>query len=124
MSRHFDLTDSAKQFAGRHPLLNFTLVQITFWAAAEVLLALIFHFMLSAFSQVFEIKDRSPLLFNRILFGAALGVIYGITFGAIDYLFEGHYFRRLSLGVTLLIKTISSFIVFLIIYAFIRFVFT
>ncbi|MCB0728884.1 MAG: adenylate/guanylate cyclase domain-containing protein [Ignavibacteriae bacterium] len=123
MSKVFDISGSAKHFAGRHPLINFIFIQITFWITAEVLLALLFHFMLSAFSQIFTMNDQKALFMNRIFFGVLLGIIYGITFGIMDYFFERHYFRRLSLGISLLIKTITSFIVFLTLYILIKFMF-
>ena len=60
-------------------MLNFTLVQISFWVAAEVLLALIFHLMLSAFSQIFTMPDHKPIILKWIIFGIIPGVIYGIA---------------------------------------------
>ncbi len=120
MPVNFDYTATAKNFASRHPFLSFVATQITFWVAAETLLAVLINIFLSAISEAFQLPFQVNIT-HSISIGIILGLLCGLLLGLLDYAFEAQYFRRKSLGIIYLMKVIFSFIVFIALFALVRF---
>lgn len=106
MTTRFDYTTRAREMAYRYPRFNYMGIQVNFWIIAFVLLSTINHFNTDFLRQI------SPEIYEFpysivLLTSISMGVIFGIVTGTIDLLIDRSRFRRLSVGMIILIKAVT-----------------
>ena len=116
-----DYTQRARRFVSRYPLWNVVLTQIGFWVMVNIVLAVLLYFM---YSSVHENRPLAlpPVLWPSVLIGFIIGILYGTVQGTTDYLLEKQFFRKRSLGITFLLKTVVSLLTLALMFALIRFI--
>ena len=121
MSERLDYTARAIRVAFKYPLFSHLSIQINFWFIAHLSFGLINYLILRSFmpSAKFVMGDT---LGSSFLLALILSVLFGISFGMIEYYLENRIFRRKSLGRVMILKAILSFIVSLILFYIIKYV--
>jgi adenylate cyclase len=117
----FDYTQRARRFAVRYPVLNSVLTQVSFWVLANILLAVLLHLMYSSVHVNLPLP-LPPKLWPTLLTGIIIGLLHGIVLGITEYFLEKQFFRRRSLGIIFLLKTIVSLLTLVLLVALVRFV--
>ena len=106
MANSFDYTTRAREMAYKYPRFNYIGNQVNFWIIAFVLLSSINHlntdFLRQISPEIYEFP-YSIVLVTSI----AMGIIFGIITGTIDILIERSRFKRLSVGMIILIKAVT-----------------
>src|SRR5712671_4200972 len=121
MKERLDYTTRAIQFVGRFPMLSYVLTQINFWIFANVFLGVISHLQTLSMSQMVELPVQNG--FGSVLMiSVIIGVFYGILLGIADYYLDKRFFRRMTLGKIILLKTFISLVVLTLLFSFLRFV--
>jgi adenylate cyclase len=121
MKERIDYTTRAIQFVGRFPMLSYVLTQINFWILANVFMGVISHFQTLSMSQMVELPVQNG--FGSVMaISVIIGVFYGTILGIADYYLDKRFFRRMTLGKIILLKTLISLIVLTLLFAFLRFV--
>jgi adenylate cyclase len=121
MKERIDYTTRAIQFVGRFPMLSYVLNQIVFWIFANVFMGVISHLQTLSMSQMVELPVQNG--FGSVLMiSIIIGVFYGTLLGIADYYLDKRFFRRMTLGKIILLKTFISLIVLTLLFAFLRFV--
>ncbi len=115
-----DYTQRARRFASRYPVWNGVLKQLSFWVMANVVLAVLLYFMYSSVHANMALP-LPPELWPSVLIGFIIGMLYGIVQGTTDYLLEKQFFRKRSLGITFLLKTVVSLFTLILMFGLIRF---
>ncbi len=118
---HLDYTQRARRFATRYPFWNGVLKQLSFWVMANIVLAVLLYFMYSSVHANMPLP-LPPELWPSVLIGLIIGALYGTVQGITDYFLEKQFFRKRSLGITFLLKTIVSLLTLVLMFALIRFV--
>ena len=118
---HLDYTQRARRFATRYPVWNGVLKQLSFWVMANIVLAVLLYFMYSSVHANMPLP-LPPELWPSVLIGLIIGALYGTVQGITDYFLEKQFFRKRSLGITFLLKTIVSLLTLVLMFALIRFV--
>lgn len=121
LMHRLDYTQRALRFVSRFPVFNIILTQIGFWVMANSILALLLHLMYSSV-HVNVPLPLPPELWPTLLTGIILGILYGTVLGITEYFLEKQFFRRRSLGVTFLLKTMVSLLSLILLLALVRFV--
>jgi adenylate cyclase len=104
-----DYTTEVRRLSYKHPLFANILIQIGFWLTAYGLFFLILYFISLAMASLYtEFVEIS--IFENILVAAFSAIVLAICLGIIDYFIEPR-FRRSSLGIELLVKSILYLIV-------------
>jgi adenylate cyclase len=116
-----DYTQRARRFATRYPVWNGVLKQLSFWVLANVVLAVLLYFMYSSVHANMPLP-LPPELWPSVLIGVVIGILYGIVQGTTEYFLEKQFFRKRSLGITFLLKTVVSFITLVLMFGLVRFV--
>ena len=116
-----DYTQRARRFATRYPVWNGVLKQLFFWVLANVVLAVLLYFMYSSVHANRPLP-LPPALWPSVIIGLIIGTLYGIVQGTTDYFLEKQFFRKRSLGITFLLKTVVSLLTLALVFALIRFV--
>jgi adenylate cyclase len=121
MKERLDYTTRSIQFAGRFPMLSYVLSQIIFWILANVFMGVISHLQTLSMSQMVELPVQNG--FGSVLMiSVIIGVFYGTLLGIADYYLDKRFFRRMTLGKIILLKTFISLIVLTLLFGFLRFV--
>lgn len=118
---HLDYTQRARRFVTRYPFLNGLFTQIFFWVLANIVLAVLLHFMYASVNANIQLPLQ-PKLWPIVMIGVILGVLYGTVLGTTEYFLEKQFFRKRSLGITFLLKTVVSLLALVLLVALIRFV--
>lgn len=118
---HLDYTQRARRFSLRFPLLNSMLIQINFWVPANMMLAVLLHFMYLSVNENVHLP-LPPRLGPSLLVGIIVGILYGVVLGITEYFLEKQFFRKRSLGITFLLKLVISLLTLAILFGLIRFV--
>ncbi len=118
---HLDYTQRARRFSLRFPLLNSLLIQINFWVPANIVLAVLLHLMYSSVHVNIPLP-LPPELWPTIIIGIIIGILHGTVLGILEYFLEKQFFRRRSLGITFLLKTVVSLLTLVLLVALVRFV--
>ena len=118
---HFDYTQRARRFSHRYPLLNSMLIQINFWVPANMVLAVLLHFMYLSVNENIRLP-LPPRLGPTLLIGIIIGILYGAVLGITEYFLEKQFFRKRSLGITFLLKLVISLLTLTFLFGLIRFV--
>lgn len=121
MSERLDYTARAIRVASKYPLFSHLSIQINFWFIAHLSFGLINYLILRSFmpSAKFVMGDT---LGSSFLLALILSILFGLSFGMIEYYLENRIFRRKSLGRVMILKAILSFIVSLILFYIIKYV--
>ena len=99
-----DYTQRARRFSFRFPLLNSMLIQINFWVPANMVLAVLLHFMYLSVNENIRLP-LPPRLGPTLLIGIIIGILYGAVLGITEYFLEKQFFRKRSLGYYFFIET-------------------
>ena len=118
---HPDYTQRARRFVHRYPVFNIILTQTGFWVMANMILALLLHLMYSSVHVNMPLP-LPPELWPTMITGIILGILYGLVLGITEYFLEKQFFRRRSLGVTFLLKSVVSLLTLVLLVALVRFV--
>lgn len=118
---HLDYTQRARRFVSRYPVFNIVLTQIGFWVMANIVLAILLHLMFSSV-HVNITLPLPPALWPTMLTGIIIGLLHGLVLGILEYFLEKQFFRRRSLGITFLLKTIVSLLTLVLLVGLVRFV--
>jgi adenylate cyclase len=121
MTSLFKHSGYTRKFLHRHPVVRHLTVQIIFWVLANIFLVILIHLSTVVFSSALSISYPQRLLPTLIL-GMIMGFLYGITFGLTDHFFEKMILKSRSLGKIILLKTAVSLIIFILLFAIMRFV--
>ena len=121
MKQRLDYTTRAIQFVGRFPMLSYVLTQINFWILANVFMGVISHLQTLSMSQMVELPVQNGFG-SVMMISVIIGVFYGTLLGIADYYLDKRFFRRMTLGKIILLKTFISLIVLTLLFAFLRFV--
>ena len=113
-------TNHNLRFAARFPVTAYVFLQIGFWVVANLFLAILIHFVFLLTKTVYDIPTPGALLQTLVL-ATILGILYGTTYGFVDYHFENEFFKRKPLGKIILLKTIVSLGMFMLLFALMRF---
>ena len=116
-----DYTQRARRFSHRFPLLNSMLIQINFWVPANMVLAVLLHFMYLSVNENIRLP-LPPRLGPTLLIGIIIGILYGAVLGITEYFLEKQFFRKRSLGITFLLKLVISLMTLTFLFGLIRFV--
>ena len=116
-----DYTQRARRFSHRFPLLNSMLIQINFWVPANMVLAVLLHFMYLSVNENIRLP-LPPRLGPTLLIGIIIGILYGAVLGITEYFLEKQFFRKRSLGITFLLKLVISLLTLTFLFGLIRFV--
>jgi adenylate cyclase len=116
-----DYTARAIRYSAKFPVLTYVGIQINFWIIANVLLTVIIHFHSLIIFEATGIQVEGGLG-STILVAAIFGVVYGVTLGLTTYYLDAKFFRRLSLGKIIVLKTAISFATLILILLMMRFV--
>ncbi len=123
MTARFDYTTRAREIAYKYPRFNYIGTQVNFWMIAFVLLSTINHlntdFLRQISPEIYEFPYSIVLITSL-----TMGIIFGIITGTIDLLIDRSRFRRLSVGMIILIKAVTYPLILAGITAFSRFLFT
>ncbi|MBB6004065.1 adenylate/guanylate cyclase domain-containing protein [Arcicella rosea] len=116
-----DYTSRARRITFKYPLFTHLSIQINFWILAHISFVVIHYLILRSFMTTanFVMVDT---LASGFLLAVILGLLFGISFGMIEYYLENRFFRRKSLGRVLILKAILSIIVSLVLFYIIRYV--
>ncbi len=118
---HFDYTQRARRFSLRYPFFNSMLIQINFWVPANIVLAVLLHFMYLSVNENVHLP-LPPRLGPTLLIGIIIGILYGAVLGITEYFLEKQFFRKRSLGITFLLKLVISLMTLTFLFGLIRFV--
>jgi len=121
MKEKLDYTARAQHFAAKYPMLTHLSIQINFWIAANILLAIIFHLHEKSISYSLGFNYDSKL-WPVILIAIILGTIYGLALGLSDHFLDKRVFRQKPLGKIIFVKTLISFLVLTLVCSFLRYV--
>jgi adenylate cyclase len=117
---NLNYTQRAGQFVSRYPLLNMVLTQINFWVLANILLAVLMHLLLASVNANTPLP-LPPMLWPSLIIGSIIGLVYGAVLGITEYFLEKQFFRRRSLGITFLLKTVVSLLTLNLLFGLVRF---
>lgn len=121
MKTSFDYTTSARNFALKHPRLNFILIQTNFWIAAYLVLAIILYLNTKAITLAYNL-DISVSIVPGIVVAIIAGLFFGIMLGFADGLIEKHYKKGVCLGRMIFYQGLIYFIVLLTLKVITRFI--
>jgi adenylate cyclase len=116
-----DYAQRARRFATRYPVWNGVLKQLSFWILANVALAVLLYFMYASVNANIKLT-LPPKLWPTVIIGVIIGILYGMVQGTTDYFLEKQFFRKRSLGITFLLKTVVSLLTLALMFALIRFI--
>jgi adenylate cyclase len=117
----YDYTQRARRFVTRFPVLNVVLSQVSFWIMANCVLAILLFFVYSSVNENMPLP-LTPKLGPTLVIAVIIGLLYGVVQGSTDYLLEKDFFRKRSLGITFLLKTVVSLLTLIILFALVRFI--
>jgi adenylate cyclase len=120
MSRRFEYTSVAQGFTAKFPLFAYVATQASYWTISNLLLAVIVNRIL----KILAVQYKLPLFVNLgslTVVAVVFGVLYGVSLGVSDYYLDRNFFRKLSLGKTILIKAFGSLALLFIILLVLRF---
>ncbi len=118
---HLDYTQRARRFVTRYPVWNGVLTQIGFWVLANVVLAVLLHFMYASVNENMALP-LPPRLWPTMVIGIIIGILYGAVLGITEYFLEKQFFRKRSLGITFLLKLVVSLLTLTFLFGLVRFV--
>jgi adenylate cyclase len=116
-----DYTQRARRFVTRYPVWNGVFTQIGFWVMANVVLAVLLYFMYASVNENVKLV-LPPKLGPTVVIGIIIGLLYGAVLGITEYFLEKQFFRKRSLGITFLLKTVVSLLTLTLLFALVRFV--
>lgn len=107
MNKHPQVSDYAsasRRFVTRFPLLEHIVVQTTFWIAANVLLVVILHLQSLIIGEAVKLQVATRFG-PTLLVAVSLGFLQGLLLAFPDYYLHRTTFRKLPLGIVILIRT-------------------
>ncbi len=121
MAKQFEYTTLAHRYTARYPVITYVGTQVNFWILANVLLVIIVRLYHYVVSELYATPVPGELA-TTLYAGVVLGLIYGIGFGLTGHYFDRKVFKKLGLGMLLLLKTLVSTVLFVILFLLFRFV--
>lgn len=121
MVKYVDYTARAQRFSARFPAFSYILIQITFWVFANVLLGVVLYLQALNLRETYHLAGLVHFT-TAIVSSVIMGILYGTSFGSIDYYLDQNLFRRQPLGKIILFKTLMAVIILTLLFYFIRFV--
>ncbi len=88
-----DYTDVARRFVVNAPMLSYVAIQMMFWILANNLMGLIIHYHSLLVGSVLSVPIQSDLR-SIMALASALGSLYGIVLGTINYRLERVIYKR------------------------------
>jgi adenylate cyclase len=116
-----DYPASTRRFSARFPIISYLSTQMIFWIIAGIFLAGILNLHSRAISKTFILPNLNrigPLLLVAVILGSLQGIILGLA----EFYLNKRLLRRQSFGKTILLRTLTSFSLILLLFAFLRFV--
>lgn len=121
MVAKFDYTARAVRFSGRFPAIAYVGIQVTFWIAANIFLAVIMYMQSLIISESIDVTVAGELT-STILIATIFGVVYGVALGLADYHLDKNVFRKKPLGKVILLKAFMSLTAIILLLMVMRFV--
>lgn len=121
MVAKFDYTARAVRFSGRFPAIAYVGIQVTFWIAANIFLAVIMYIQSLIISESTDVTVAGELT-STILIAIIFGVVYGVALGLADYHLDKNVFRKKPLGKVILLKAFMSLTAIILLLLVMRFV--
>ncbi len=104
MKREFDYTTRARTMAFRYPVISFIGTQVNYWVLAFILFSAIVYYTAITIDQV-SIANTEISFGMLAVISVFFGVIFGVVLGFVELLEEKTRFKRLSLGLIILIRS-------------------
>jgi adenylate cyclase len=121
MAKKFEYTTLAHRYTARFPLITYVGTQVNFWILANMLLMVIVHLYAKIVGEMYSIPMSGD--FSTILLVAVImGFVYGLSLGLTTYYLDQRYFRKVSSGRVLLLKTLISLVLVALVLSLLRFV--
>ncbi|MEQ8241828.1 adenylate/guanylate cyclase domain-containing protein [Fulvivirga sp.] len=118
----FEYTTMAQRYTARYPLLTYLSIQVNFWIIANVLLALVISLYSRISSLIYGIHVMMELK-SMLVMAVIAGIFYGVSYGLLAHYLERRFFRNLTLGKVILLKTLGSVVLLILLLLLLRHLF-
>ncbi len=112
-------TANARKYAFQYPLISAVLFQTIFWINSFLFLSLILHYAANGFGKIYHVNIPSSIK-PIIIISFAMGLLYGISLGLLDFYFYRKWFKGKSTGLLILVKSIFYFLMMILMFFFVK----
>ncbi|MBK0384331.1 hypothetical protein I5M32_15290 [Pedobacter sp. SD-b] len=112
-------TANARKYAFQYPLISAIFIQTSFWVISFFFLSLILHFAANGFAKIYHVVIPSSIK-PIVIISVAMGLLYGISLGLLDFYFYRRLFKGKSTGLLIVVKSIFYFLMMILMFYFVK----